>query len=254
MFKVYYASFAFAFVLLSLVTSAQTSNDNTLAFVDRPGDLYMLKKNILYKYDTAGSLLYMERLPNIPTVFEPRDGARMFIFYRDTKQCAFFSDQTRQEFMIEDHYAIDPLLACSSGDYNIWVLDQADISLKKISPAQQKVLTEATINQHQFNSPPEFIGIREYQNFLFLHEKNTGILVFNSLGIQIKKIGDASVEYFNFLGEELYYKKESKLTFYDLFDSSSREEQLSSGCPFSLLTDSRTYQVCPTYLNVVRKR
>jgi hypothetical protein len=178
----------------------------------------------------------------------------MFIYYRNSRQCAFFSDQTRQEFLIEEHYAIEPFMVCSSGDYNIWILDQADLSIKKVNPSAKKVLAEAPINQKQFLKPAEVVSMREYQNFLFLHEKNTGILVFNSVGIQIKKLGDATVEYFNFIGEELYYKKGDRLIFYDLFDSSQREEQLTSNCPYTLHTDTRTYQVCPTYLNVIRKR
>jgi hypothetical protein len=51
---------SFIGLLLSTPTIAQPADEVTGAYVDRPGDLYVIKnKNIFYKYDTAGTLLNM---------------------------------------------------------------------------------------------------------------------------------------------------------------------------------------------------
>jgi hypothetical protein len=238
-------------LLILLLTNAGLAQQKTIslnakdiefAYVDRPGDLYLLKKNnVLTKIDRHGKVLHEQTFPEPLSLFEPRDGARMFAYHNQSQQCYFFSSETRQQFSIEQQYAIAPLLACSAGDYQIWILDGEDFSLKKVNPVLSKVLTEVSINTKQFSATPQIKSMREYQGFLFIHEKNTGIIIFNSIGIQIKKIPGQEIEYFNFLGEELYYKIKNKLYFLDLFDSTTREELLNSDIKIALITDETRY-------------
>jgi len=233
---------------ISFVNAQQTKIatieiDNSMAvFVDRPGDLYVkLSNKLIKKFDIQGKLISELKFDDPITTFDPRDGARMFVYSNKTHRCAFFSQETKQEFLIEQQYAIDPTLVCASGDHQLWIVDRSDWSLKKVIPTQSKVIVEALIDQKQFVISPEFTFIREYQNFLFLIEKNTGILIFNSLGIQIKKIEAPEIEYLNFLGEELYFRKNNSLIFYDLFDASTREQPIDPSCQYVLITDTRTF-------------
>lgn len=224
------------------------------AYVDRPGDLYILQSNnTLKKFDTQGKLLHEQRFEQYPTTFDPRDGARMFFYSNKTQRCSFFSQETKQEFIIEPHYAVNPILVCSAGDNQLWILDQSDWSLKRVHPGQSRVLAESQIDQSQFKGSPEITFMREYQNFLFVIEKNTGILIFNSLGLQIKKLELPGITHFNFLGEELYYKKNDSLVFYDLFDTSTREVLIDSACQFALLTDLRTYLIYNNRVEIFEK-
>ena len=224
------------------------------AYVDRPGDLYLLlKDNTLKKFDTLGSLVSSQLLES-PTTFDPRDGSRLFIYSQHSQRFSFFSQETKQEFSVEQHYAIDPVLACASGDNQVWVLDRSDWSLKRINPSQSKVIAEALIDQNQFAKIPEFTFIREYQNFLFMIEKSSGILIFNSLGKQIKKLEAPKIDYLNFLGEELYYKVNNKLLFYDLFESTTREVPVDLGSRFTLLTDVRKYVVYPNRVDIFKNK
>lgn len=231
------------------ITSIEISNVES-AYVDRPGDLYvLLQDKTLKKFDTLG-VLVSEQVLDSPTTFDPRDGARLFIYSQHSQRFSFFSQETKQEFSIEQHYAIDPILACASGDNQVWILDRSDWSLKRINPSQQKVIAEASIDQKQFTKAPEFTFIREYQNFLFMIEKSSGILIFNSLGKQIKKLGASKIDYLNFLGEELYYKVNDKLLFYDLFDSSTSEVPTDPTSKFTLLTDLRKYVVYQNRIDI----
>ena len=169
------------FAQQNLIATIEISNVQS-AYVDRPGDLYvLLKDNTLKKFDTLGVLVNEQALDS-PTTFDPRDGSRLFIYSQHLQRFSFFSQETKQEFLVEQHYAIDPILACASGDNQVWIVDRSDWSLKRINPSQQKVIAEALIDQKQFSKAPEFTFIREYQNFLFMLEKNSGILIFNSLG------------------------------------------------------------------------
>jgi len=236
-------------------TISINASDIAFASVDRPGDLYLLKKNnVLMKIDQQGNVLSEQSFTEPLSLFEPRDGARMFAYHNQSQRCYFFSAETKQEYKIEQEYAINPTLVCSSGDYHIWILDGEDFSLKRVNPAQSKVLVDIPVNRTQFTSTPEIISMREYQGFLFMHEKNTGIIIFNSIGMQIKKIPGANIEYFNFIGEELYYKINDKHIFLDLFDSTTREENLMPGCKIQLITDATHYTQFADKLEISQKR
>lgn len=225
--------------------------DVASAYVDRPGDLYILHTdNKVSKFDTLGLPVADMGFEKTPTVFEPRDGARMFIYFADVKQGAFFSPETSQGFFIYDYFALEPMLATSCGDNQVWIVDKGDWSVKKFDPKASKIVAESLIERNQFEGDLKITAIREYQNFLFVLEKNTGILVFNSLGKQIKKIAGKEIQYFNFLGEELYYAKDGKLFFYDLFDGKTREETADPKSLYTLLTDARKYVVYADKIDV----
>lgn len=221
------------------------------AYVDRPGDLYILHTdNKVSKFDTLGMPAADMGFEKTPTVFEPRDGARMFIYFADVKQGAFFSSGTSQGFFIYDYFAMEPVIATSCGDNQVWIVDKGDWSIKKLDPKAGKIVAEAMIDWAQFQDDPKITAVREYQNFLFLLDKNTGIIIFNAIGKQVKKIEGKDIPYFNFLGEELYYKKDDKLIFYDLFDGTTREEGVDPKCLYTLLTDARRYVVYSDRIDV----
>lgn len=225
--------------------------DVASAYVDRPGDLYILHTdNKVSKFDTLGMPVADMGFEKKPTVFDPRDGARMFIYFADVKQGAFFSTETSQGFFIYDYFAMEPMLATSCGDNHVWIIDRGDWSVKKLDPKASKIVAEASIDKAQFPGEPDIVSIREYQNFLFVLDKTAGILIFNAIGKQIKKIDGGDIPYFNFLGEELYYKKGDKLIFYDLFDGTTREEGVDPKCLYTLLTDARKYVVYSDRIDV----
>ena len=236
----------------TLIATVDVDNVQS-AYVDRPGDLYILQKdNTLKKISAQGELVSTLTFQHSPTVFDPRDGARAFVYNRTTQRCSFYSDETKQEFVIEQHYAIEPALVCSSGDYHIWIVDRSDWSLKKVNLSQSKVVAESFIDQKQFSKALDILFLREYQNFLFILEKNSGILIFNGIGKQVKKIPVTGIDYLNFLGEELYYKKNGTIFFYDLFDASQRETPVDPACKFALLTDASTFLVYDSKVEIFK--
>jgi hypothetical protein len=241
-----------AFAQPVLVTTIKIS-DVQSAYIDRPGDLYILqKKNMIKKFDIQGNLISELNFEKKLTAFDPRDGARLFSCFNST--CSFFSDETKQELIIEKEFAIEPSLICSSGDHNVWVLDKADFSLKKISPSESKVLTEVILDLELFKKKPEILFMREYQNFLFILDKNVGIVMFNGIGKKVRVISEPNLTYFNFLGREIYFKKDNKLVFYDLFDTATREEPIDPTCKYALISDVRTFLIYENKIDIFEIR
>ncbi|MBX2947217.1 MAG: hypothetical protein KF725_15410 [Cyclobacteriaceae bacterium] len=224
--------------------TVQLKGEVTGASVDRPGDLYIqFADGTIQKYDGNGKLL-QEVKPKVPlTVFEPRDGSRAFSYERPGQWYSFAWFGSFNQVKIADEFAIEPWLVCSSGDNNLWVVDAADLSIKKINTGKGSIDVEVLLSRDVHKRKEDLISIREYQNFLFIHNKNTGIEIFNALGKQLRVIPGKDILYFNFLGEELYYVQNNKLIFYDLFDRTIRENTLNNAMLFFIATDEYEYHI-----------
>ena len=221
------------------IKSFEVSEYVTAAAIDRPGDLYLTTVNgQILKYDHDGILKNLFKTNPPPTAFDPRDGARMFAYYRTDNSYSYLSPSFEiTSHRIDSAFAIEPWLACPSGDFNLWLLDAADGSFKKINPRVAQVEVDAKINTPLNVS--DIILLREYQGFVFMLHKNTGISVYNSLGKLIRTFDGKGITYFNFLGEELYYKQDETLKLFDLFSAETREMKLPESGTLALLTGER---------------
>lgn len=242
--------FFFIFVVMPLLSFCQFKKikrielaDTVMSVaIDRPGDLYVIDtKAKLQKFDKDGNLTLSEKTDSRFNLFEPRDGARLFAFDRLARQCAFLSPTLEPINLqpIDSAFVITPSMACSSGEFNIWVVDEADQSLKKINVRSKRIEIDVKLSTNL--NANDILFMREYQGFLFILSKKSSIQILNSMGKVVKSITSKKISYFNFLGEELYYLQDNKLKFWDLFTSETREINLPSPCRYALLTDERLY-------------
>lgn len=234
-------AFGLALAQSKPIATIQTAAEIVNAAVDRAGDFYIiLKTGELQKFDKDGKQIGTFANKSVPTIFDPTNALRLLLFNHDQQNYTWLSpDLGEHPFQkIDATVAIAPALLCPSGDLNLWVLDQPDLSLKRFSPTTKKILSEFSI-RNQFNEKTLFIAMREYQNFLFLLDPETGIHIYNYLGKRLKKIEVKGLTTFNFLGEELYYLHDNKITFIDLFTAETREIKLEQPAQFVLLTDER---------------
>src|SRR5688572_2170847 len=130
------------------ITSRDVTEEIVFATVDRVGELYVVtKKGQIQKFDVDGKLISLYRNGPVPTLFEPRDGSRLFAYFRKERKIEYLNpsfEATKSE-IIDSAFVIDPWLACSSGDHNLWVLDAADRTMKKINPRTSTVEVDVKI-------------------------------------------------------------------------------------------------------------
>lgn len=242
--------FVMALCLLSLKASSQfkkiksisVTNEIVGCAVDRPGDLYLTTADgQCMKYDGDGVLKITLKNNPVPTLFDPHDGARMFAFYRGQRKYEYLnpSFEPTASLTIDSAFVIDPWLACLSGDHNLWIIDAADRGLKKINTKLLQVEADTKINSTIRFS--DITCMREYQGFVFMLVRKWGVLIFNSMGKQIKTIENKEISAFNFIGEELYYVHHDTLIFFDLFSTEVREMKMPAVADFAILTDERLY-------------
>lgn len=245
-----------AFICVSLITvnsfaqrkikTVELSDTIAIASVDRPGDLYVITRaGQLQRFEKDGRLRNFYRKGPKLTQFDPRDGSRLFAYYREQSQYDLLSPSLDvvSSHKVDSVFALEPWLVCMSGDHSIWVLDASDWSLKKIDMNTGVVPAEVTLNIKPGKDKRDFISMREYQNFVFLLDAKAGILVYNNIGNLIRTIPQANLNYFNFIGEELYYLSGDKLRFFDLFTAETREVKLPAPADIALVTDERMFLI-----------
>lgn len=223
-----------------LIGSVPLAGKAQFASVDRPGDLYVVMADgLIRKFDLNGKEIASRKFNTVPTLFDPRDGTLSFAWFRDARKLTYLPPDmsSSTETPIRPEFAVSPWQVCPSKN-ELWILDSADMSLKqtigKVTAVGYDVMWPGTAP-----TPSSVTFMREYQNFLFVLDKETGIHMFNSLGRKIRQVDEKNLMYFNFLGEELYYIKSQSLKFLDLYTGESREIPLPSPCKFALLTDQR---------------
>lgn len=241
-----------SFILISVIAFSQekiksfeVSDTIIFATVDRPGELYLvLKDGQIHRYDKDGKLAIAYKHKGAPTLFDPRDGARLFAYYRNQQMYEYYnpSFETTASYQIDPAFAIQPWLMCPSGDHKLWILDKADNSLKKINAQHTEVEMEVLIDSVTIKNASTFFTMREYQGFVFILNPD-GIHIFNSIGNHIKTIEQKGIHALNFLGEELYFLKNGELKFFDLFTAELRTALPLKPSRSVLLTDERQFLI-----------
>ena len=220
-----------------------TLNDTIVSVaIDRPGDFYAITNTgQIQRFDKDGKLTLLYKAERVPTLFDPRDGSRIFVYYRGDQLYEYRnpSFESVSSYKIDPAFAIQPWLICPSGDHKLWVLDSVDHSLKRIDVRASEVEVEVVVDSALIERASSFTLMREYQNFVFLLNPQRGIYIFNSLGRHIKTIPVSDVQTFNFLGEELYYLQGGKLQFMNLFSAETRQLPMDRDYHAALLTDER---------------
>lgn len=254
------------FVLTVLPVAAQTGSGigekiKTLALsdtvvgaaIDRPGDFYAVTASgQIQRFNGEGELTLLYKAERKPTLFDPRDGARLFVYYREDQLYEYLSPSFRPiaSYKIDPSFAIQPWLICPSGEQKLWILDKADNTLKKIDVRASVVEVEVQVDSAVIGDAADFKTMREYQNFAFLLNPSRGIFIFNSLGKHLRTIDIPHIESFNFLGEEMYYLRGATLEFFNLFSAETRKMPIEPGYTDALLTDERIMLFTPERIDI----
>jgi hypothetical protein len=223
------------------IRTVQLDGSVVFAGVDRPGDLYVVMDDgLIRKFDKDGKEIATKKYASPPTLFDPRDGTRSFAYFRESQKMDYLSpDMT---FSIEGkllpEFAISAWLVCPSKN-ELWILDSADLSLKQTTERGTTISYDVQWSVDKPAQPSTIVYMREYLNFLFVLDGESGIHMFNHLGRSIRHIKEPGLHWFNFLGEELYYAKGQSIHFLDLYTGEEREIPLPRECNFALLTDER---------------
>jgi hypothetical protein len=231
-----------SFAQFNKIKSFEISETISAVYIDRAGDVYVKSEaGQIQKFSEDGSLKGVYKNNPPPTLFDPRDGSRLFAFYRDNRSYDYLTPSfaITTSYKIDSAFVIEPWLICTSGEANLWLIEAADKSLKKINPKSGDIEIDVKLNSAL--NIRDIMSMREYQGFVFILIKGTGILVLNGMGKVLRTIEANTISSFNFLGEELYYKSDGNLLFFDLFTAETRSIKLPAPCDLAVASDERLY-------------
>ena len=215
---------------LTLVQSVPVDGPGVIS-LDRLSNIYVTdRKNNLYKLDPAGKTLQ--------TYSPPRSGHVASVeAWSMVKTLLFYDDQ--QQITLLDRF-LTPITTARLADFTngiikaatlaaddrIWLLNESDISLHKIDIRYPDAGQETQLNQILPRSQSDIRFMREYQNNLYILDRLSGVYVFDNMGNYKKKLPLPGLSYIGFKGEELYFVKDNKLNFYNLYTLQTRAVNL----------------------------
>ncbi|TXI71168.1 MAG: hypothetical protein E6Q41_00590 [Cyclobacteriaceae bacterium] len=215
--------------------------------VDRLGNFIFIEKSgRMIKYDGDGKKLATSARQPV-TLVEPWFQPTIFVYNRNKQHYNLLDRkfENSSTYAVDSAWAIEPLLVCPTHDNRLWILDQADWSLKKVLPATNQVIHEFNLAPENFEQA-EFSYLREYLNLVFLLDKNSGILILNHLGNTIERISAPGIAGFYFFGDEMYFVQNGKLKYFNLITSQWREHPIPVNAVQAIITDERLITLSPS--------
>lgn len=187
---------------------------------DKQGNIYIVKANELSKYNKSGKLMYKysnKNLGNIDFV-DASNMLRLLLFYKNFTQVVFLDNTLT---LSGEPVSLDKMgfqqvqLMCSSYNNGMWLYNQQNLELVRLTQTFNK--TQETGNLSMLlNISLEPTSLLEYDNTLFLNNPSTGILLFDIYGTYYKTIPIKNVQYFQPLGNFVYYQKDNKIQAYNI--------------------------------------
>ena len=120
-------------------------------------------------------------------------------------------------------------IATIAADNQLWTIDENDFSLKKYDLDGQKIIQKTPLELILKAKDYHINFMREYQNLLYVNDKQSGVLVFDNMGNYKKKIALTGITTFGFINEELYYLKDNKIYFFNVYHFAERSINLPEG-------------------------
>ncbi|WMJ75445.1 hypothetical protein RCC89_20120 [Cytophagaceae bacterium ABcell3] len=207
--------------------------------IDRYGSIYLAdRRGNVHKLDTLGNtaLTYSPRHNNEVSLLEAWRKVNIFVFNRNFQEYVlldrFLTESPTYRFRGDIGFA---RLATYSADNNLWVIDEKEFSLKKYNLRIKKTELSTPLDLILNPDNYEMTFIREYQNLIFISDKNSGILIFDNMGNYKNKLHARGVDFFSFREDELYFIKNKTLFILNMYSGKEKMIELPSEANFDFI-------------------
>ena len=187
---------------------------------DYLGNVYTIDDNEIAKYSAAGALIssFSDKNAGTITSVDASNPLRVQVFYQDFGQIIYLDDVLSvigSNISLIEQGLDQATLSCSSWDDGIWLYDPQDFELKRLGSDLRLSHQSGNINQLVgIEANPNFII--EKNNFVYLNDPLTGILVFDQFGTYYKTLPVRGIDRFQVSGEQVFYLQDGKLMSYNM--------------------------------------
>ena len=197
--------------------------------IDRQGYLYFASiDGIIEKYDQNGKLLfhYSPQKKATPSLIEAWQGLRVFAYYQAFQEYLFlnrFLTDSERYNLTKLNFGQFNGVATLAADNNLWLFNSSTLTLNKIDIQNGEVLLENILSLIIDIKSIQPTFIREYQNLLFISDKQHGVLVFDNLGNYMESLEIKELDFFSFQSNQLVAISKGKIVLMDIYTKTKRE-------------------------------
>lgn len=245
---------------LTKIKSVELNRKVVNASIDRQGNIYIASNNgDIDRYDPEAELAYHfspDKKGNA-TLIEAWQGLRTFVFYRDFQQYLFLDRFLNNSTPFEIGKGLSTYyeLGTIAGDNNLWLIDQQELTLKKLDIEISEFLSETPFNLNLDPADFDLTFMREYQNLLFVSDKSSGVLVFDNLGNYLESLPIKGLNHFSFSKNVLLGLNASgnKVKLIDIYTKKEREISLPDlSYQFVFMENSRLYCIAAKRIDIFK--
>jgi hypothetical protein len=196
--------------------------DGKINFIasDELQNLYLVKNDVLEKYDGNGKMLYSYSLSTLGPIdaVDATDPMKPLVFYKTFASFVVLDNTLTPsgDPVALETYGLEQVnLACTSYDRGFWCYNPANMELLHLNAedlAQNK--KSGNISQ-MLNEAIHPNYLTEQNNRVFLNDPDVGILVFDMYGAYYKTIPIKALPRFQIKGEQVIYLSAGKIMAYN---------------------------------------
>ncbi|WP_266204124.1 hypothetical protein [Pontibacter kalidii] len=234
--------------VLTYSHSLSTGSATTIS-QDRNGNIYLLDERLnLLRLNPAGKPMDTYSPPSRGRIssIHAWNPMKIVLFYEGSQEITLLDRFLRPistSGLLDLPYEGTAKVAAPAGDLGYWLFDETSLTLSKLSSAMRQITVETPLNLLLNREAFDVRQLREYQNQVYLLDFNSGILVFDNLGNYKNQLPYTGLHHIGFRNNELYFVREGKLYFHDLYTRHERvlELPLQKAYVSALVGDKHLY-------------
>ena len=190
--------------------------------VDRLGNIYLLKDNVVAKYDA--DMNFVCAYDNYPagsmSSLDVSNPFKVIVFYSEFNKLIYLDSklaELRSPLMLDDAGLYNTKVVCSSSFGGFWVFDEQNSCVRRVT-ANLEVSQQGT-NIYDRLGDAEVLAMRESINYLFLLTDDAKVLILDKFGNFYRAIEtDGECTDFCIDNALLYYSRNGEIVAYDVAD------------------------------------
>lgn len=187
---------------------------------DNLGNIYILDKSSLRKYDADGNILYTytELSDGLITEIDVSDPLKIIIFYADFGKIKFLDSKLslkKAPIYLPDLGFSSPSLVAASYENGFWIFDPLSNQLVRFDINLQMAQSSGNISDLTGNEfkPAQIV---EYNNMVYANDPRFGIFVFDRYATYLKTIPVKDIKTFQVINDRIFYPEKSVIRALDL--------------------------------------
>lgn len=239
---------------LQLIDSLQIAEPLSVS-MDRLGNFYVVTKNgTIKKYNSRNQFEndFSPQKVGRPSLIEAWNPLRLFVFYEGLQEYLFLDRfmTSANRFNVREITDYAGLVTVSA-DNNLWLIDLTEFGLKKFNTTFNQVTISTPFDLLLDPERYDISHIREYQNLVFVSDRESGILIFDNLGNYLRKLPYKKVAYFNFHESMIYFVEGGHFKLIDIYTGETSTYPAPAQSAYSLYDgkivrffQSKQVQIC----------